>query len=108
MDYKANIYIHKWLGLPQCLSNKALFGRNTLQLPLKFISLGNKQETHLTPTFKVQKFKVQVRSGQKWNIAKLVDQAINQLKHQEIVGWLQTGRDGLGWGMATKMRRETW
>lgn len=105
MDYKAKCYIHKWLGLLQCLSNMALFGRNTLQFPLKSTSLGYKQEKarflmklrdSTDPT--VQNSKVQVRSGQKWNEAKVVDQVINRLKHQEIVGWLQTGRAGLGWG----------
>ena len=44
LEAKANNYIRKWLGLPQCLSNTALFGRNTLQLPLQSISLGYKKE----------------------------------------------------------------
>lgn len=34
MDPKADNYIHKWLGLSLCLFNVALFGKNTLQLPL--------------------------------------------------------------------------
>ncbi|KAL7378001.1 hypothetical protein ABVT39_007243 [Epinephelus coioides] len=44
MDAKANNFIHKWFGLPRCLSNMALFGKNMLTLPLKSISLGYKQE----------------------------------------------------------------
>lgn len=44
MDSKANSYIRKWLGLPRCLSNMALFGNSTLKLKLKSISLGYKQE----------------------------------------------------------------
>ncbi|RXN15713.1 nucleolar 10-like protein [Labeo rohita] len=44
MDRKANSYIKKWLGLICSLSKVALFGRNILELPLKSISLGCKQE----------------------------------------------------------------
>lgn len=44
LEAKANNYIRKWLGLPRCLSTMALFGRDTLQLPLQSISLGYKKE----------------------------------------------------------------
>lgn len=44
MDRKANSYIKICLGLPRGLSNVALCGRNILELPLKSISLGYKQE----------------------------------------------------------------
>ncbi|KAK0150712.1 hypothetical protein N1851_004673 [Merluccius polli] len=30
MDGKANSFIRKWLGLPRCLSETGLFGRDTL------------------------------------------------------------------------------
>ena len=40
MDGLANSFIRKWLGLPRCLSDVGLFGRNTLQLPLRSIGLG--------------------------------------------------------------------
>lgn len=33
IDSKANNYIHKWLGLLQCLSTAGLFGRNTFLRP---------------------------------------------------------------------------
>ena len=42
MDSKANSYDHKWPSPPQCLA--AVLGRNTLQLPLKALNLGNKRE----------------------------------------------------------------
>ncbi|KAJ8369262.1 hypothetical protein SKAU_G00092900 [Synaphobranchus kaupii] len=51
----------------------------------------------------VQKAKAPVRTGRKWSAEQAVDQAISQLKHQEIVGWLQPGRSGLGWGPAPKL-----
>ena len=44
MDGLANSSIRKWLGLPRCLSDVGLFGRNMLQLPLRSIGLGYKQE----------------------------------------------------------------
>lgn len=44
MDAKANKCIRKWLGLPWGLSNIGLFGKNILQLPLKSINLGYRQE----------------------------------------------------------------
>lgn len=119
LNSKANNYIRKWLGLPRCLSNTALFGRTTLKLPLKSISLGYKQEKvrlvfqlRDSPDPFVQHSKAQVRTGRKWDAMQAIDQAINRLKHQEIVGVLQPGRTGLGWGSAPKMwskatRKET-
>lgn len=44
MDGLANSLIRKWLGLPRCFSEVGLFGRNTLQLPLRSIIVGYKQE----------------------------------------------------------------
>ena len=110
MDQKANNYIRKWLGLPRCLSNVALFGRNTLQLPLKSISLGYKLEkVRLVFELRdstdpvVSQARPAVRTGRKWRAEQAVDQAISQLEHQEVVGWLQQGKTGLGWGPAPKM-----
>ncbi|XP_016133791.1 nucleolar protein 10-like [Sinocyclocheilus grahami] len=44
IDTISNTYIRKWLGLPRCFSDTGLFGKNALQLPLKSINLGYKQE----------------------------------------------------------------
>lgn len=44
MDGIANSYKRTWLGLPRCFSDISLFNKNILQLPLKSISLGYKQE----------------------------------------------------------------
>lgn len=44
MDGKVKSFIRKWLGLPRCLSETGLFGKNTLHLPLQSINLGYKQE----------------------------------------------------------------
>lgn len=84
MDAEANSYIQKWLGLPRCLSTTALFGSNTLKLPLKSISLGYRQEKvrlvfelRDCPNPSVQNTKAQVRTGCEWNAAQAVDQAIS-------------------------------
>lgn len=103
-------YIRKWLGLPRCLSNAALFGRNTLRLPLKSISLGYKLEKVRlvfelkdSPDLAVQNTKAQVQTGRKWKASQSVNQTITRLKHQEVVGLVQCGRAGFGWGTSPKM-----
>ncbi|CAM4420094.1 unnamed protein product [Leuciscus chuanchicus] len=110
MDSKANNYIRKWLGLPRSLSTVGLFGRNALQLPLRSILLGYRQEkARLVLELRnssdpsVQNSKAPVRTGRKWRAELAVDQDISRLKHQEIVGRTQSGRTGLGWGTALKM-----
>lgn len=45
-----------------------------------------------------QNIKVQVRTSCKWDLGQVVDQAINSLKYQEIVGVSQPGK-----GSAPKM-----
>lgn len=40
----ANSYICKWFRVPRSLSDASLFGRNSLQLPLKNISTGYRLE----------------------------------------------------------------
>jgi hypothetical protein len=104
MDAKANNYIRKWLGLPRCLSRAALFGRNTLRLPLKTISLGYKLEKVRllfelkdSPDPVVKSAKVQVKTGRRWDASQALDQAITRMKHQELVGAVQYGTAGFGW-----------
>ena len=105
MDGLANSFIRKWLGLPRCLSDAGLFGRNMLQLPLRSISLGYKQEkARLVLELRestdqlVRAADPQIRTGRKWKAQEEVDLAISQLKHREVVGRVQSGRAGLGRG----------
>lgn len=109
MDGKANSFTRKWLGLPRCLSEVGLFGRNTLQMPLQSISLGYKLEkARLVLELKestdetLRNAKAKVLSGRKWNAQTEVDQAIGRLQHQEVVCRVQAGRAGLGWGEAPR------
>ncbi|KAJ8394722.1 hypothetical protein AAFF_G00043220 [Aldrovandia affinis] len=86
-----------------------LFGRNILQLPLQSISLGSKQgKTRLVQELRestdqlVRCADAQVRTGRKWKAQVEVDQAISRLQHLEVVGRVQAGRTGLGWGEALR------
>lgn len=120
MDAKANNYIRNWLGLPRCLTDVALFGRNKLQLPLKSVTLGYKLEkARLVFQLRdsadpaVNDSKIQVKTGRKWNVEQVVAQASSHLQHQEVVGWVQHGKAGLGlkpppkrWSKATKKERK--
>ena len=105
MDGKANSFIRKWLGLPRCLSEVGLFGKNTLQLPLQSITMGYMQEKARmvlelrgSTDQSVRAANAKVPTGRKWNAKVEVDQAICRLQHREIVGRVQVGRAGLGWG----------
>ncbi|KAK0155305.1 hypothetical protein N1851_002363 [Merluccius polli] len=48
----------------------------------------------------VRNANAKVPTGRKWNAQTEVDQAVGRLQHQEIVGRVQAGRAGLGWGEA--------
>ncbi len=105
MDTISNTYIRKWLGLPHCFSDTGLFGKNALQLPLKSINLGYKQEkTRLVFELKESRGKavktawVTTHTGRRWRAQQEVDQAINSLQHKEVMGRVQHSRAGLGWG----------
>ncbi|KAG1932793.1 hypothetical protein F2P79_020826 [Pimephales promelas] len=105
MDGKANSFIRKWLGLPRCLSETGLFGKNMLQLPLQSIQLGYMQEkTRLVLELRestdesVKNANAKVPTGRKWNAQTEVEQAVSRLQHREIMGRVQVGRAGLGWG----------
>ncbi len=105
MDTISNTYIRKWLGLPRCFYDTGLFGKNALQLPLKSINLGYKQEkTRLVFKLKesrdeaVKRAGVTIRTGYRWKAQQEVDQAVNRLQHKEVMGRVQHCRAGLGWG----------
>lgn len=109
MDRKANGYIKKWLGLPCALVNMALFGRNILELSLKSINLGYKQEKvrllfelRESPDPLVRNTEGQIRTGRKRSMTQTVEQATNQLKHLENVGFSQPGRTRSWLGIYTQ------
>ncbi|CAJ1057413.1 PREDICTED: uncharacterized protein LOC107738138 [Xyrichtys novacula] len=104
MEAKANSFIRKWLGLPRCFSAAGLYGRNSLQLPLKSITLGYRQEkARLVMELRdssdrtVAEANARVATGRKWKAVDEVQKVMGRLQHQEVVGRVQTGRAGLGW-----------
>ncbi len=87
LDGLANSFIRKWLGLPDV----GLFGRNTLQLPLRSIGLGYKQEKarmvlelRESTDQLVRAAGPKIQTGRKWKAQEEVDMAISRLKHREI------------------------
>ncbi|XP_078583875.1 uncharacterized protein LOC144866388 [Branchiostoma floridae x Branchiostoma japonicum] len=108
VEGKANSFVRKWLGVPRCLSRTALAGRNKLTLPI----------TSITEEYKLEKVRTALelkwsqdnavraayrgqKTGRKWNPDGVIDQAVSRLKHRDIVGAVQQGRCGLGWGERT-------
>ena len=105
MDAKTSSFIRKWLGLPRGHSSASLYGKNTLQLPLKSITIGYRQEkARLVMELRestdetVRDMEARVLTGRKWRAEEEVQKAVGRLQHQEMVGRVQTGRAGLGWG----------
>lgn len=85
MDRLVNSFIRKWLGLPRCLSNVGLFGRNTSQMLPRSIGLGYKQEkARLLLELRestdqlVRAACPQIRMGRKWKAQAEVDMTVDQ------------------------------
>ncbi len=102
MEAKANSFIRKWLGLPRCFSAAGLYGWNSLQLPLKSITLGYRQEkARLVMELRdssdraVADADARVETGRKWRAKEEVQKMMGRLQHQQIVGMVQIGRAGL-------------
>lgn len=103
-ERKVSCSLQKWLGLPQSLSDIALYGRkNKLKLP--FSSL--KEEFMVTRSREVLLYRdssdskvslagIEVKTGRKWKAQEAVDQAESRLRHSELVGAVASGPAGLG------------
>ncbi|XP_028448018.1 uncharacterized protein LOC114564703 [Perca flavescens] len=94
---KANSFIRRWLGLPRCFSAAGLYGWNSLQLPLKSITLGYKQEKERlvmelrdSSDRAVVDANARVETGRKWRAKEEVQKVMGRLKHQQVVGMVQT------------------
>ncbi|KAI7794830.1 polyprotein [Triplophysa rosa] len=104
MEAKANSFIRKWLGLPQCFSVAGLYGWNSLQLALKSITLGYRQEKARlvmelceSSDRAVADANARVKTGRKWRDKEDLQKVIGRLQHHQVVGMVQIGRAGLGW-----------
>ncbi len=104
MEAKANSFIRKWLGLPWCFSAAGMYGWNSLQLPLKSITLGYRQEKATlvmelrdSSDRAVADVNARVETGRKWRAKEEVQKMMGRLQHKQIVSMVQTGRAGLRW-----------
>ncbi|XP_052224110.1 uncharacterized protein LOC127839765 [Dreissena polymorpha] len=112
-------HLRKWLGLPPSFTNIGLYGRSTkLQMPISSLVEEFKvAKARLMLTLrdsedeKVGNAGIQVRTERKWSVSKAVDSAESSLKHKDVVGSTNVGREGLGtkqtqrWGKAGKRER---
>lgn len=85
MEAKANTFIRKWLRLPRCFSAEGPYGRNALQLPLKSITSGYRQEkARLVQELRessdvaVKNQHARVVTGRKWRAEEQVQQAVSR------------------------------
>ena len=104
MERSINKYVKKWLGVPNSLTNVAIHSSRTkLTLPVRsvveeykvakarsFMTLRDSKD----PV--VKNIQPDVKSGRKWTASAAVEEAESRLKHKEMVGATQLGRQGLG------------
>ncbi|XP_016090515.1 polycystic kidney disease protein 1-like 2 [Sinocyclocheilus grahami] len=100
--------LRKWIGLPRCFSSIGLYGNGAISLP--FSSLVEKYKcakTRLEMTLKefhdpcVRDAAPTFATGRKWNPVTTVAAAKASLRHRDIVGKVQYGREGLRLGIIT-------
>ena len=104
IEKKCRAYTRKWLGLPRCLNNAALYGKGIpLELPITSIveeyKAGKVRTVMMLRYSKDQTIRddpPDVRTGKRWQAEVEVDRAEEALKHKDIVGAVQTGRKGFG------------
>ena len=104
MEAKINKFTRKWLGLPPGLSDVALYCRQAkLKLPFRSIVEEFKSgKIRLQMMLDDSKDKVvkslnpTLKTGRKWKVRDTVTRAKNNLNFKEVIGYTQTGRQGLG------------
>ena len=106
IEQRCSVYIRKWLRLPKQINTSALYGRKSqLSLPITSIveeyKAGKVRTVMMLRYSKDSKIKENppvVRTYRKWSAESEVDDIMSKLSHQDIVGYTQTGRSGLGVG----------
>ena len=104
LEAKINRFTRKWLGVPPCLTDVALYGRQAkLRLPFKSITEEYKcGKTRLAVMLEtseddvVKAVQPTLKTGRKWKVLDVVSEAKESLKLKEIIGHTQSGRQGLG------------
>ena len=104
MESVISKFLKKWLGVPQSLTNVALYSSSTkLKLPTK--SLTEECKVGKARLFQMLRDSVDpltksaqpaIITGQKWNAEYAVEMAESSLKMKEVIGSLATGTAWLG------------
>ncbi|XP_045174487.2 uncharacterized protein LOC123535800 [Mercenaria mercenaria] len=97
-------HLRRWLGLPPSFTSIGLYGHsNKLQLPINSLVEEFKvAKARLLLTLrdskdnKISGAGIDIRTGRKWSVSHEVERAESSLKHQDIVGSTNRGREGLG------------
>ena len=97
-------HLRRWLGLPPSLTSIGLYCRSTkLQMPISsLVEEFKAAKARLLLTLrdsadeKINNAGIEVRTGRKWSVSQAVEAAESSLKHQDIVGTTNLGREGLG------------
>ena len=90
MESKISSSLRKWLGIPPSFISIGIYGR----------------ETKLTSTDEcVRKAGVRLPTGRKWAVQNAVNKTMSPLKHQDIVGKVYIGRQGIGFGETASSNR---
>jgi hypothetical protein len=101
MERKINNFVKKWLGAPRSLTNVAIHSSRTFPVrslveefqvakARSFMTLRHSKDPG------VKSIQSDVRSGRNW-MPLAVEEAESRLKHKEMVGATQLGRQGIGW-----------
>ena len=105
LERTVSSHIRKWLGLPRCLTSVALYNKGALSLPVSSLTEEYKAaKARLEMTLAesqdraVRAAAPRLNTGRKWVPAEAVRQAKSALRHADIVGQVQHGRKGLGYG----------
>ena len=104
IEKKCRAYTRKWLGLPKCLNNSALYGKGIpLELPITSIveeyKAGKVRTVMMLRYSRDQTIRddpPEVRTGKRWQAEVEVDRTEEALRHRDIMGAVQTGRKGFG------------
>ncbi|TWW63624.1 hypothetical protein D4764_03G0006320 [Takifugu flavidus] len=119
LERLVNVQVRKWLGLPRCLSSIGLYGNGVLSLPIsslveEYKCAKARLEMTLTESRDpfVRGAAPTLATGRKWKPSAAVAEAKTSLRHRDIVGHVQHGKNGLGmeattptWQKATPAER---
>ena len=106
LETKANGFIRKWLGVSRCLTDVALYCKDSpCPLPISSISTEFKKRK-ASSLVQLQQSRDRTVSenvpalytGRKWNVHEEVEAARSRIRLAKIGGKIQKGRSGLGYG----------